>query len=174
MKDAVSFLYSKRKVLLTAALKIVKDLEIAEDVVQTVFLRTLVGANGFAAKNPNSDLAFLVSEVKFAALKSGRSKANLRNSWHVSVDEALNLESNDRPDHFYENLDEERTKNVKVEEVRKALKLLKPKQREAVQAYMSGLTPYQHAAKTGANKFSAATNFKCGIKNLKKILGADL
>lgn len=141
------------------SVSILNNSELADEVLQDVHASVL--RLKVEPKNPSG---YLMTAVYHKSLNKLRSPS--LSTKFVEV-EALNDYESD--------LDSPEAGSIKsdnIAELREAVAKLGPAQREIIEAYLAGYTPYEYARNTGTNKFTAKANFRHGVQKLRTLLGA--
>ena len=163
--DALEALYDRYgRAAYSLARRILTDGTLAQDVVQEVFLSLWRDARRFDAGR-GTVATYLLSMTHHRAVDAVRREENLRR-WRTS-DEALELE----PDPKANSVEDEVESAERRAEVRAALAVLPPAQREALLlAYFGGYTQREVAALVGVPLGTVKTRMAAGMRKLKEAL----
>ena len=163
--DALEALYDRYgRAAYSLARRILTDGTLARDVVQEVFLSLWRDARRFDAGR-GTVATYLLSMTHHRAVDAVRREENLRR-WRTT-DEALELE----PDPKANSVEDEVESAERRAEVRAALAVLPPAQREALLlAYFGGYTQREVAALVGVPLGTVKTRMAAGMRKLKEAL----
>jgi RNA polymerase sigma factor (sigma-70 family) len=163
--DALEALYDRYgRAAYSLARRILTDGTLAQDVVQEVFLSLWRDARRFDAGR-GTVATYLLSMTHHRAVDAVRREENLRR-WRTT-DEALELE----PDPKANSVEDEVESAERRAEVRAALAVLPPAQREALLlAYFGGYTQREVAALVGVPLGTVKTRMAAGMRKLKEAL----
>jgi RNA polymerase sigma factor (sigma-70 family) len=163
--DALEALYDRYgRAAYSLARRILTDGPLAQDVVQEVFLSLWRDARRFDAGR-GTVATYLLSMTHHRAVDAVRREENLRR-WRTT-DEALELE----PDPKANSVEDEVESAERRAEVRAALAVLPPAQREALLlAYFGGYTQREVAALVGVPLGTVKTRMAAGMRKLKEAL----
>lgn len=163
--DALEALYGRYgRAAYSLARRILTDGTLAQDVVQEVFLSLWRDARRFDAGR-GTVATYLLSMTHHRAVDAVRREENLRR-WRTT-DEALELE----PDPKANSVEDEVESAERRAEVRAALAVLPPAQREALLlAYFGGYTQREVAALVGVPLGTVKTRMAAGMRKLKEAL----
>lgn len=163
--DALEALYDRYgRAAYSLARRILTDGTLAQDVVQEVFLSLWRDARRFDAGR-GTVATYLLSMTHHRAVDAVRREENLRRS--RTTDEALELE----PDPKANSVEDEVESAERRAEVRAALAVLPPAQREALLlAYFGGYTQREVAALVGVPLGTVKTRMAAGMRKLKEAL----
>jgi RNA polymerase sigma factor (sigma-70 family) len=163
--DALEALYDwYGRAAYSLARRILTDGTLAQDVVQEVFLSLWRDARRFDAGR-GTVATYLLSMTHHRAVDAVRREENLRR-WRTT-DEALELE----PDPKANSVEDEVESAERRAEVRAALAVLPPAQREALLlAYFGGYTQREVAALVGVPLGTVKTRMAAGMRKLKEAL----
>jgi RNA polymerase sigma factor (sigma-70 family) len=163
--DALEALYDRYgRAAYSLARRILTDGTLAQDVVQEVFLSLWRDARRFDAGR-GTVATYLLSMTHHRAVDAVRREENLRR-WRTT-DEALELE----PDPKANSVEDEVESAARRAEVRAALAVLPPAQREALLlAYFGGYTQREVAALVGVPLGTVKTRMAAGMRKLKEAL----
>lgn len=168
--DALEQLYERYSMLIfSLAVRILRDAQLAEDVVQEVFVRLWRRPASYDPARGRF-VSWLMSVSRNRALDEQR-----RVSRRLRAEEADDHPGNELPttDRFDDPqagvlLDELRR------QVREAMTRLPPAQREVIElAYFSGLTQVEIAERTGEPLGTVKTRVRLGMNKLREAFGAD-
>ena len=163
--DAFEALYDRYgRAAYSLARRILTDGTLAQDVVQEVFFSLWRDARRFDAGR-GTVATYLLSMTHHRAVDAVRREENLRR-WRTT-DEALELE----PDPKANSVEDEVESAERRAEVRAALAVLPPAQREALLlAYFGGYTQREVAALVGVPLGTVKTRMAAGMRKLKEAL----
>ena len=163
--DALEALYDRYgRAAYSLARRILTDGTLAQDVVQEVFLSLWRDARRFDAGR-GTVATYLLSMTHHRAVDAVRREENLRR-WRTT-DEALEFE----PDPKANSVEDEVESAERRAEVRAALAVLPPAQREALLlAYFGGYTQREVAALVGVPLGTVKTRMAAGMRKLKEAL----
>lgn len=163
--DALEALYDRYgRAAYSLARRILTDGTLAQDVVQEVFLSLWRDARRFDAGR-GTVATYLLSMTHHRAVDAVRREESLRR-WRTT-DEALELE----PDPKANSVEDEVESAERRAEVRAALAVLPPAQREALLlAYFGGYTQREVAALVGVPLGTVKTRMAAGMRKLKEAL----
>jgi RNA polymerase sigma factor (sigma-70 family) len=163
--DALEALYDRYgRAAYSLARRILTDGTLAQDVVQEVFLSLWRDARRFDAGR-GTVATYVLSMTHHRAVDAVRREENLRR-WRTT-DEALELE----PDPKANSVEDEVESAERRAEVRAALAVLPPAQREALLlAYFGGYTQREVAALVGVPLGTVKTRMAAGMRKLKEAL----
>jgi RNA polymerase sigma-70 factor, ECF subfamily len=162
--DALEALYDRYgRAAYSLARRILTDGTLAQDVVQEVFLSLWRDARRFDAGR-GKVATYLLSMTHHRAVDAVRREENLRR-WRTS-DEALEFELDPKA-----NVEDEVDSAERRAEVRAALAVLPPAQREVLLlAYFGGYTQREVAALVGVPLGTVKTRMAAGMRKLKEAL----
>lgn len=164
-EGALSALYDRYSAMLFGTLlRILKDTQAAEEVLQDVFLQLWRSAAHFDASRGSLPAWLLVI---------GRNRAISRLRGRGSR-EVLEEEDGDYAGAFVSahNIEEEASRSELRESLAAALAALPAEQRQAVElAYFEGMTQTEIAARTGSPLGTVKTRVRTAMQSLKRILG---
>jgi len=168
--DALEVLYERYSTLVfSLGLRILRDPQLAEDVVQEVFIRLWRRP---ASYDPTRGrfVSWLMSVSRNRALDEQRRVSRRMRAEEMDDDPAHELPTNDRFDDPQGSvlLDELRR------QVREAMTRLPPAQRQVIElAYFGGLTQVEIAKRTGEPLGTVKTRVRLGMNKLRVALGPD-
>jgi len=168
-RTAVDELYDRfRRPAFALARRILGDDNLAEDVLQEVFLSVWRDPDAFD-RGRGSVASWLLAVVHHKAVDAvRREESQRRRQAMVEDDMTLDAPTATR------DVEEEAWSRVVAEKVRRALGVLSPPQREALTlAYYGGYTQREVAALTGAPLGTVKTRMLSGMRRLKQELGGS-
>ena len=162
--QALGELYDKYgRLAFSLIYRIVRDVGIAEDLVQETFLRVWNRAQGFDGDRGALG-GWLLAVARNRAIDYLRSAGGrLRN--------AVELEETEHPS-LYLDLEREVLNSDKARRLRQAMEKLNPNQRSAIElAYFEGLSQTEMAERMGQPLGTVKTWVRTALKNLREALG---
>ncbi len=163
-EDALSLIYDRYSAMLFGVLiRILHDSQIAEEVLQDLFLQLWRKAGQFDATRGSLPVWLLVMGRNRAISRLRRRTDRAVTEDEVEVYANTFLSS--------ENLENEVSRRDLMEKVREAVLQLPAEQRRTVElAYFEGLTQTEIAAKTGSPLGTVKTRVRAALQTLKQIL----
>jgi RNA polymerase sigma factor (sigma-70 family) len=168
-RTAVDALYDRfRRPAFALARRILADDNLAEDVLQEVFLSVWRDPDAFD-RGRGSVASWLLAVVHHKAVDAVRREESQRRR-QAMAEEDMTLDAPTAT----RDIEEEAWSRVVAEKVRRALGVLSPPQREALTlAYYGGYTQREVAALTGAPLGTVKTRMLTGMRRLKQELGGS-
>lgn len=168
--DALEVLYDRYSTLVfSLGLRILRDPQLAEDVVQEVFIRLWRRPASYDPARGRF-VSWLMSVSRNRALDEQRRVSRRMRAEETDDDPAHELPTNDRFDDPQAGvlLDELRRR------VREAMTRLPPAQRQVIElAYFGGLTQVEIAQRTGEPLGTVKTRVRLGMNKLRAAIGPD-
>lgn len=162
-EGALSALYDRYSGMLFAMLvRILRDPQAAEEILQDLFLQLWRGAARFDA-NRGSLPAWLM------VIGRNRALSRLRTREHREIPEDIEaFPANAVPSSV--NLEDDAERSLLMEKLRAAMATLPAEQREAVElAYFEGMTQTEIAARTGSPLGTVKTRVRTAMQSLKQV-----
>ena len=162
---ALAELYDRYgRIVYALILRVVRDVGIAEDLVQETFLRVWNRVHGFDAQK-GSIGPWLLAVARNRAIDYLRSAAGRERN-------AVEYEETDHPA-LYGNMEKDILASDKARRVKSAVEKLSPNQRQVIElAYFEGLSQTEMAERMGQPLGTVKTWVRTALKNLRDELGA--
>lgn len=162
-ESALSALYDRYSGMLFAMLvRILRDPQAAEEILQDLFLQLWRGAARFDASRGSLPAWLMV-------IGRNRALSRLRTREHREIPEDIEaFPANAVPSSV--NLEDDAERNLLMEKLRTAMATLPTEQREAVElAYFEGMTQTEIAARTGSPLGTVKSRVRTAMQSLKQV-----